>query len=55
VTAFGVGALSADEKFVYFLDQNGTGILVISYIPAGELLPYKEIFQMMSNTLMRIE
>lgn len=55
VTDFGVGALSADEKFVYFLDQNGTGVLVMSYIPAGELLPYKEIFQMMVNTLMIIE
>jgi len=55
VTAFGVGVVSADEKFVYFLDKNSTGILVMSYIPSGELLPYKEIFQMMVNTLMIIE
>jgi hypothetical protein len=53
-SSFGPGIVSADGQFVYFLDNNGSRVFVISYIPAGAALPYLEIFQMMVATFMKV-
>lgn len=54
VSSFGPGIKSADNQFVYFLSDNGSRVFVLSYIPAGETMPYLEIFQMMVSTFMKI-
>lgn len=54
LSSFGPGIISADKQFVYFLDNNGSRVFVISYIPSGSALPYLEIFQMMIATFMKV-
>lgn len=53
-SSFGPGIRSADNQFVYFLSDNGSRVFVLSYIPAGETMPYLEIFKMMVSTFMKI-
>jgi hypothetical protein len=53
-SSFGLGIVSADNQFVYFLASNGSRVFVISYIPAGSSLSYLEIFQMMIATFMKV-
>lgn len=53
-SSFGPGIRSADGQFVYFLSDDGSRVFVLSYIPAGETMPYVEIFKMMVSTFMKI-
>lgn len=54
ISSFGPGIISADQQFAYFLNNEGSKVFVLSYIPAGSSMPYFEVFEMMLATFMSV-
>lgn len=54
MSSYGPGIRSADGKYVWFLGDEGMRVFVISYISAGDTMPYNDIFKMMTATFMRL-
>lgn len=54
-SSFGPAILSSDNQIAYFLSDDGSHILVVSYIKAGEEVSYLNVFKMIVSTLMPVQ